>query len=373
VIKNSLRVFTLFTSTAFAATTQTTLIQVPVSFQEALAPQDTTSTSRFKEEYKSAIETSLSLLEGEIKKCGYEIKISHEFYGASDPLQARERAAKAQNENTWLIVGPRRSNHYMLTSQGAEKTPSISTMANATTIFELGDLHLTLGTSNQKIAQSLTKIAKEKSKKTNPTYVSIVNEDCVFCLDLSAQFDSAANGFKKLSEIKVIGDLPDLNKITNELGTLKPDFILLPNYSKPSATVMAHLKDKLPKTFYLSGDGWGTDAFGFVQSGVNLEGAIGYSARGSIPSKDALKSFKAGRTLLKNPTAAKNFSDSNTTLAILKILEGTADILCAKKPKTRDAFISAFQSEARKYMQPTWGVGIYKLENANMSFYRVEK
>lgn len=362
----------MFTTFAEAAN-RSSLIQVPLSFQEALAPQDTTSSSRFKDEYKSAIETALSLLGGDIKKCGYEFKVSHEFYAASDPLQARERAAKAQSENSWLIVGPRRSNHYMLTAQGADQTPSVSTMANATSVFELGDLHLTIGTSNAQIAKSLVKIAKEKPKKSAATYVTIVNEDCVFCLDLSAQFDSAAKGFKKLAEIKIIGDSPDLKKVTNELGSLKPDIILLPNYSKPSAAIMAHLKDSLPKTFYLGGDGWGSDAFGFVQSGVNLEGAIGYTARGSIPSEDALKSFRTGRALLKNPSAAKRFPDSNTALSILKIVEAATDVLCLKKPKNRDEFIRAYKSEARKFMKPSWGTGIYKLENASVKFYRAEK
>jgi hypothetical protein len=156
------------------------------------------------------------------------------------------------------------------------------------------------------------------------------------------------------------------------LGDKKPKVIFLPNYSKSSGVIMAGLKEQFPKAIFLGGDGWGTNSFGFIQNGPNLTGVTGYTARGSIPSEQALKSFKIGRALLNNPSAAKQFPESNTALAILKIVEGTTDILCKSKPKTKKEFTKAFRAQAKLYLKPTWGVGVYKLENSDISFFKGE-
>ena len=363
----------IFTASLFISlSANAEIIKVPLSFQEALAPQDTTSSARFEQEYESAIKTGKALLGAELKKCGYELVHTSEFYEASDPLQAKEKAIKAQKEGAWLVVGPRRSNHYLLTAQGADATATVSIMANSGEVFALGDIHATMGVSNISIAQALVKTARTALKSSSIDYVTIVNEDCVFCLDLAKSFDSATQSIGKLMEIRVVGDSPDLTKIKAALGDKKPKVVFLPNYSKSSGIIMATLKELLPKVVFLGGDGWGTNSFGFIQNGPNLSGVIGYTARGSIPSEQALKSFRTGRALLKNPAAAKQFPESNTALSILKIMEGTTDLLCKSKPKTKADFTSAFRAQAKNYLKPTWGVGVYKLENSDISFYRSE-
>ena len=361
-----------FAALFLAAAVHAEPIKVSVSFQEALAPQDTTSSARFQQEYESAIGTGKTLLGADLKKCGYEIVHSSEFYEASDPLQAKERAAKAQKEGAWLVVGPRRSNHYLLTAQGADATPTVSVMANSSEVFALGKMHRTLGISNESIARALAKVARSNLKASSFDYVTIVNEDCVFCLDLARSFDSVLKSKKKVGEIRVVGDTPDLDKIKRELGAKKPSIVFLPNYSRSSSIIMAGLKESLPKAIFLGGDGWGTNGFGYVQNSSNLGGVIGYTARGSIPSEAAMKTFRVGRALLKNPLAAQQFPESNTALSILKIMEGLTDLLCKNKPKTRADFSKAFQTNGSSYMKPSWGVGVYKLENADIRFYRAE-
>jgi hypothetical protein len=348
------------------------LIKVPLSFQEALAPTDTTSSTRFQQEYDSAFKTGKTLLDAQLAKCGYELQRSAEFYEASDPLQARERAAKAQKDGAWLVIGPRRSNHYLLTAQGADATPSVSLMANSSEVFALGNLHLTMGISNESIARVLVKTARSQLKTAKFSYITIVNEDCVFCLDSAKLFDAAAKIHNKLGEIRVVSDTPDIEKIKLELGNKKPNVVLLPNYSRSSGLVMAALKDLLPKAVFLGGDGWGMNAFGYVQNGPSLDGVIGFTARGSIPSENALKTFKTGQLLLKKPSAAKQFPESNSALSILKITEGIVNLLCETKPKTRDEFIAAFRQKGSSHLKPTWGVGVYKLENSDIKFFRAE-
>lgn len=363
----------VFSVIGISLSAQANLIEVPVSFQEALAPQDTTSSSRFQNEYTSAIEAGKKLVDGELKKCGYSIKHSTEFYEASDPLQARERSSKAQKENAWLVVAPRRSNHYLLSVEGATETPTVSLMANASKVFELGDLHLTMGMSNDVIAKAAYEAGLKELKKKKVSYLTIVNEDCVFCLDLAKTFDTQMKGQKKLGEFKVVSDTPDILKLKEQLKGLSPDIIVLPNYSKSSSHVMAGLKDVFPKAIYISGDGWGSSAFGYVQNGNNLAGVVGFSARGSVPSEDALKTFPVGRALLAKPTVARKFPASNSALSILKIVEAVKDLLCSEKPKTRSEFLAAYKKKGRSYFKPSWGAGIYKLQDSNLSFVGTAK
>jgi hypothetical protein len=66
-------------------------------------------------------------------------------------------------------------------------TPSVSLMANSSEVFALGDLHLTVGLSNSSIARGLVKTAGSHLKAKKFTYITIVNEDCVFCLDLGTR------------------------------------------------------------------------------------------------------------------------------------------------------------------------------------------
>ena len=345
------------------------LIKVPISFQEALAPTDTTSSTRFQNEYEDALSRGKSLTKDRLQKCGYEFVFSKEFYNASDVLEAKERAAKAESSGAWLIVGPRRSNHYLLTAQGAPTTPSVSLMANAREVFSLGSTHRTLGVSNDELAAALLSATKNHKAKS---YVTVVAGDCVTCVDLSNSFNKAAKNLKKLKEIVFVGETPDLEKLAGELGNLKPDFVLLPNYSKTSAAIMAAFKRKIPKAIYLGGDGWGNSSFGFIQSATELEGVIGYTARGSIPVSDALKSFPLGRAVLEKKSG-EAFPDSNSALSILRIVESTSDLLCKTKPKDKAAFTNAFSSSPKKTYSSTWGVGIYKLTGKDFEFFEVIK
>ncbi len=346
-----------------------TPIKVPVSFQEALSPTDTTSSTRFQNEYEFALNLGKSLTREKLTKCGYEIVESKEFYNASDILEAKERAAKAEASGAWLIVAPRRSNHYLLTAQGAPNTASVSLMANAKEVFSLAPIHKTLGVSNDELAKALL-VATKTYKAKN--YVTVVASDCVTCVDLSGSFDKAAKNLMKLKEIKFVGESPDLGKLLAELGDLKPDFVLLPNYSKTSAAIMAAFKSKVPKAIYLGGDGWGNSSFGFIQSATELEGVIGYTARGSIPVSDALKSFPLGKAVLGQKTS-EAFPDSNSALSILRIIEATADLLCKTKPKDKAGFTKAFSSAAKNAYSAPWGVGVYKLTGRDFEFYKVIK
>jgi hypothetical protein len=85
-----------FSATAYSQSDIKPLIKVKISFMEALAPKDTTSSERFQKEYEYAVQTGKDLTREKLKSCGYEITEEKILYDASDNLQAFEQAKKSE-------------------------------------------------------------------------------------------------------------------------------------------------------------------------------------------------------------------------------------------------------------------------------------
>lgn len=355
----------MFASSGFAAP-----IIVKVSFVEALALRDTTSSERFQKEFEAVIQLGKTELKSKLQGCGYQLESQTAFYDASDPLQAKERAEQAVKEGTWLIVGPRRSNHYLLLAQGAPKTPTVSLMASSSEVGALDSLHLSLSPLNAEMAQSAAREAATRVRKvSSPTYVAIVSRDCLTCGDFADHFEIAAKrlGLKESARIEITGELPSIEPLRVKIQALRPTFILLPNFSKVSAHVMAGVHDASSKSFFVGGDGWGDAQFGFVQNGKSLDTVTGMTVRGFPPVKDGLRAFPLGRRVLAEAKTLE-IASSGPGLAILKVMASTADILCSAKPKSADAFRAAFTKQGRKEFRAPWGVSIYQLNHGSISY-----
>ena len=344
---------------------------VKIVFMEALAPKDTTSSERFQKEYEYAIQTAKDLTKSKIEKCGYTIADEKSFYDASDTLQALEKAKKAQTEGAWLVVGPRRSNHYLLVSKGADQTATVSIMASAKEIYELDSHHLTLAQSNAVMAKVLAEQAKANFKnKKALSYISVVNEDCVTCIDFAECFKASAQSLKltKLAEFKITGEQPDLSFLENIIKNKKPDIVLVPNYSKVSAYIIGTIQKWNPNTFFIGGDGWGDNMYGFVHDSPQLKGANGMTVKGFPPADKGLAYFDLGNEILKNPTLATAFPASGTAQALLRVIESTVDLLCEHKPKNKDEFLSAYKKNAKRIYTNPWGVSVFKLSKGEVIF-----
>lgn len=237
------------------------LTKVRIDFVEALAPRDTTSSERFQKDYEGAISLGKSLLSSKLAKCGYELDTKNTFYEASDALKAKEIAAQIDKQESWLIVGPRRSNHYLLLAQGADSTPTISLMASADEVAKLGNSHTSLSPTNSELAKVAALEAK-KQKGGRASYVTVVSDDCTACVDYAKAFDRSASslGLKKLAEIPVRGEVFEQEPIRESVLKSKPDFILLPNYSKVSARVMNIFNSSKSSPLFVGSDGWGGSA-----------------------------------------------------------------------------------------------------------------
>lgn len=352
------------------------LTTVRLDFLEALAPRDTTSSEEFRRQFESSVALGIKLTESDMKKCGYGFDTHTQFYSASDTLQARERATDAEKAGAWMIVGPRRSDHYLLVANGAPDAPSVSLMAGASEIEKLGAMHLTVYATNSALAPALAEFAKTSLKaKQKPNYLTVVSDDCLVCKDFSELFDAAAKarGLLKLDEIKVVTDTPDTAPVVEAVLKQQPTFILLPNYSKVSAQVMASIQSRFPSALFLGGDGWGDGQFGFVDRNPSLTTASGITVRGFPPVDNGLSTFPLGKLALEGAPGGSFVPKSGPGMAILKIIQGTKDLLCSAKPKDRIAFRKAFSKKGRSYFSAPWGVSVYRLENARITYWKEAK
>lgn len=345
-------------------------VQVNVSFIEALAPRDTTSSERFQKDYDKAIEVGKKAVASRLQKCGYELKSETAFYDASDPLQARERAADVVKNGTWLIVGPRRSNHYILLAQGAGEVPTVSLMASASEVAKLGSRHVSLSPLNTEMAEVAAQEAKRRIGTKSATYVSIVNSDCVTCVDFATAFDAKAEqiGLRKAASYSITGDSPALKDEVEAIRKFKPDFILIPNYSKSASLLMAQLAPSNPKAFFVGGDGWGDFSFGFVHDSEATRNARGFTVRGYPPFDQGLAKLSNWKQISEQGIELPH---SGPSLGILKSMDALADLLCNKRPKSRDDFARAFEQSSAARFQSPWGISVYDLHNGEITFSKM--
>lgn len=346
------------------------ITKVPIIFIEALAPRDSTSSEKFKKDFEGAITTGKSLIEADLRKCGYELETSTQFYDASEALQAKELAEKS-SKDTWLFVGPRRSNHYIAMVKGAESTASVSLMAGSSEVEHLGSLHTTLSPFNQQMASVAATEAARRTRK-NKSYISIVSSDCLSCVDFAESFNKSAKllGLKQVEQIKISGEEPDVSSYVEKIRSLSAGFILLPNFSKASVKVMNTL-DTSFNGFYVGADGWGDSKFGFVQKGAQSDATSGFTVRGFPPVKEGLRQFYVGHKVLSGSKAA-TLPEGGPAMAALKILDWTKILLCAQKPKSKESFTSEFKKRSTGLNAP-WGVSIYNLKSGEIIYDRRTK
>jgi hypothetical protein len=354
---------TMFSGATFAAP-----IDVQVAFIEALDPTDTTSSERFRKEYELAIQYGIELTAKEVADCGYKIKSSTSFYGASDPLQAKERAEQSVKAGAWLVVGPRRSNHYILAAKGSGAIPTVSLMASSDEVSTLGPRHLSLVAPNSVMAEvAANESLAQIPPKSDRSYISVVRDDCLFCKGFADQFETAAKaiGLQNKTKVSILSDEPDLKETIAAIELHKPAFVLLPNYSVVTGYLIEKLHKKYPEIFFVGGDGWGTN-FGFVENGRNIGDAKGFTVRGNPPVDVGLKSFPTGQKLLSD--SGRVPVSSAAALSLLKIIDSTKNLLCKHKPKTLNEFADAYEKSGKQLYAAPWGVSFYELSSGNISY-----
>lgn len=97
--------------------------------------------------------------------------------------------------------------------------------------------------------------------------------------------------------------------------------------------------------------------------------AHGLTVRGFPPTDIGLKKFTVGATALNEKGSGQFSPSSGPGMAILRIIQGTKDILCKGKPNKREDFIKQFSASGKKHFTAPWGVSAYKLDNGRISYW----
>jgi len=340
------------------------LTKVRIDFIEALSGKDTTSSERYRAEFESAARTAAHVASGPVRKCGYEIALNVSLSSASDPLSAKEMAENAERSGFWMMFGPRRSDHFILTAKGASKTPAISALASARAIEDLPSHQRSLNPNNSLLAKALARAAHTEHPNTQSTYLTITASNCLACTDFSAKFDAAARlaGLRKLGELTVAGESPDLKAIIPAIEKQNPTFVLVPNYSLAAATIIGQITQALPSApIFLGWDGWGDQNFGFVSGSPKLSKAKGILVRGYLPAPVALRQFAFGRLATKLASKGNAPPASSQGVCHLFGMEKVTKLLCEKRPRSREAFKEVLARAPTGLMSLPWKPVLYRL------------
>lgn len=359
--------FTAFILLTFHQAQAANLKSVRVDFIEALSLKDTTSSERFQKDYQDAIQLGKNLIAAKVAKCGYSIEAKASFYESGDALRAKELAEESRKNGSWMIVGPRRSNQYLLLVQGAKTTPTVSLMASSDDVSKLGPRHISISPTNSQMARLAAQEASVRKK--GGTYLTIVSDDCSNCVDFSQAFDHAARrlDLRKLAETKIVGETFSTQPILESSREHKPDFILLPNYSIVANRIMNAFNGQSKSPLFIGGDGWGDSRYGFVQNGQKLDDTIrGLTVRGFPPVEHELKRFELGLIALAKKREIP-FSAANS--ALLKIVDSLGEMLCKKRPQNGEAFEKDFDKYSKRLSAP-WGVSVYELRSGELKFLK---
>jgi hypothetical protein len=377
--RRSLRTLILLLS--FISTQSSAAIRsVPITFLEALSPRDSTSSEVFQKHFEDTVSIALKLVEPKLKACGYELKPKVVFYSASDILQAFENGQKESQSGTWFIIGPRRTNHVLLIGKGAPNIPIVSLMASGDALEKQSSWIHSVYPSNRQLAKGLVAgveaLRREPnasllpiSKLKNRTYYTVLSQDCLTCVEFSKDFDLYAktSGWKKLGESPVLGEDADVTAQAQQVAASKANFVLVPNYSRVSASIMGAVQKIYPSAFFLGGDGWGDQKFGFVARNSHVADASGISVRGFPTVARGLAAFTLGQELLAASPDGSTSIKSGPALSILRVIEGLEKVLCDSKPTNASEFGSTFPKYIDGFASP-WGINLYQLEKSEIQF-----
>lgn len=342
---------------------------VKVGVLEALASLDSSSSERYKQFFESAIYYSLGENERALSKCGYKFEIVASYFDNSDKLAAKEAAQKLENAGAWIILGPRRSDQFLVGSKSLVTTPIVSPMAGANSVTSLPAPNFTMYPSVDALAKVAVKAVKRAGFGNR--YGSFVDATCSSCKDFQAAFAEQSSG--KLTEVFSIdgaGESPDLTQLRAALISKRVDFLILPNYSKFSGYTISKLQAQFPNLKVLGADGWGDGQFGFLEGFGIAPSIVGISVRGG-GSPDVMSTLFGVRSLDRE-WQGKSLTPPYAAFGAIEFFRVLTKDLCRAKPKSRENFYRFLKNQNSSHFKSRSGIGVYFLRNSQLKFSHSE-
>jgi hypothetical protein len=321
------------------------------------------------EQEKDFGEAALNYAIGEssntLHKCGYQLSYLTYYIDNTDSLSAKEGGEYIKSKNVWFIIGPNRSDLFLLTLNGSKSTPAISLMAGADAVTHLKPPIFSMYPSSKQIAAAAVNIVEEKNLGHH--YGVFLDATCNSCIDFSKYFDAfSKNKLSKEFSIETTDDNPDIAKLLKTLETNKIDFLLLPNFSKLSGNVMAAVHQKFPNIKFLGSDGWGSEDHSFITDNNLPNDIVAYCVRVGMPSKK-LASFYHVYSLDKE-WGDRVVSPSIANFLTIELLRKISSQLCETKPKSKEEFYRYLEKQNTNVFKTKIGISLYKIRDSKPIF-----
>jgi hypothetical protein len=196
---------------------RTPLTPVTLGFLESPYETENNPSSRYRERYEQAIAYAIGRAEKRLNSCGYSFRTVVRYFESSEKAKAEELAhALTTEKQTWFILGPRRSDHFLIAARGSGDTPIVSIMANASAIFDLKPPKFTMEEPISLLAASAVRaVAKEKY---GTRYGVFVDATCPSCRDFARSFEEIGGTLlKKAFALDTAGESPDFKALDEAL------------------------------------------------------------------------------------------------------------------------------------------------------------
>ncbi len=337
------------------------LIDVKIGVMESLSPTAPSSSERYKRFLEAAIYYAAGENEAKLNKCGYRLIPSIHYFDSYDIQELLTAGKNLESTNAWIIIGPRRSGHFLIAAKNLNGTPIVSTMANAEEIYQLNKTTFSMYPSAAQLAHNLSKELKAYGK----TYGVVVDVRCKSCTDFANAFSQNHAG-KLVFTHEVASNTPELKALINKIAQHPVDFIVVPNYSDLSGFIIGTVQKHYPKIRYVGADGWGEDSFSFMQGyGVNKT-TEGIAIRGGVKKEDKCRKYAVNS--LEREINGEIVTPPNSIYALVDSIRILSKDLCESKAKDKPSFAKYLANKPKSHFQKNTTHSIYELKDGKLEF-----
>ena len=178
----------------------------------------------------------------------FQVAISH--YDEADKYAPRDAASLLEASKNWLVIGPRRSDHFLMAALGLKQTPMISMTAGSTKVHNLSPPFFTMYPRPEELVRTMLKAVRKEN--LGRTYGTMVDVTCDVCKDFALGLKKLGAGqLEEKFSFDVATDTPDLSQLIDTLTNSPVDFLFVPGMAKLTGFVISTLQARFPKLKYL--------------------------------------------------------------------------------------------------------------------------
>jgi hypothetical protein len=340
------------------------LIPIRIGALTASDPASTEYNRKFRTAFEGSLFYSLGRNTNKIESCGYRYELSFGYYQIDDKLSAMEVAKRLEESNAWVVVGPDRSDHFVLASKGVSKSFLVSALAGSNMATSLPFPTFTMSPENNEFANTLFAAAREQ--KFGAKYAVAVDRSCKFCTDFSESYKKYAGN--PLFTFDISEENPRISELKGFLKEHKPNYLLLPVYSRLAGRIISSLS-QFSDLKFAGGDSWGDDKFSFLPKFPIAKHQRGLTVR--VGASDAIISQIFETQSLRFST---DFEESNyvpiPSLLHANFINQVTNLICEMKPKSRAEFIEIVRARYRDTFRPNLGISVYELRDGAIHFLK---